>query len=269
MSDAIPLEAFDAPAHIARVSLHVRDMAAVTAFYHDVLGLVATMDEERATLAAADGTILIELVAKPALKLAAPSAPGLFHTAFLLPTRRDLANWVAHAQRLGVRIEGASDHLVSEAIYLSDPEGNGIEVYVDRPRAAWARDGAMIKMATLPLDGASLMAEQDQDAGIWRFPAGARIGHVHLKVSDLALAEAFYRDSLGLTVMARYPGACFMGWGGYHHHIAINVWQSKGTDARPDTMAGLGTVVVAATGPVAWTGAADLTDPSGNHLTLA
>lgn len=180
--------------------------------------------------------------------------------------RRDLANWVAHAQKLGVRIEGASDHLVSEAIYLSDPEGNGIEVYFDRPRAAWLRDGAMIKMATLPLDGASLMAEQDANVTLWRFPEGGRIGHVHLKVSDLALAEAFYRDQLGLTVMARYPGASFMGWGGYHHHIAINVWHSKGAKSRPGGQTGLARISVSAADNAMWAGMERATDPSGNHL---
>lgn len=268
MSPTISLEALDAPAHISSVSLHVRDLASVTAFYRDVLGLVATETGACSTLGSADGTMLVELVSNPELKLADVTAPGLFHTAFVLPTRHDLANWLAHTQKLGIPLEGASDHLVSEAIYLSDPEGNGIEVYVDRPRASWARDGGMIKMATLPLDGPSLMAEQDMGAGDWRFPADGRIGHVHLKVTDLALAEAFYRDSLGLTVMARYPGASFMGWGGYHHHIAINVWQSKGAALRPGTMTGLGAVRIAASGSAPWTGATELSDPSGNHLIL-
>lgn len=266
MSAAITLEAFDAPAHIARVRLKVRDLNRVSAFYGDVLGLVANNDASHGTLAAADGTVLVELAAEPGLKLAPPAAPGLFHTAFLLPTRRDLANWLAHAQKLGVRLEGASDHLVSEAIYLSDPEGNGIEVYVDRARAAWPREGAMIKMATLPLDGAALMTEQDGGAANWRFPAEGRIGHVHLKVSDQALAEAFYRDQLGMAVMARYPGASFMGWGGYHHHIAVNVWQSRGAAPRPDSMAGLGHVSIIAAGAADWATAEEMTDPSGNHL---
>jgi catechol 2,3-dioxygenase len=268
MSAALSLEAFNAPAHIAGISLHVRDIEAVSAFYRDVIGLAPTLHGDHATLAAADGTALVRLVANPALAPASADAPGLFHTAFVLPTRADLANWLAHAQALGLRLEGASDHLVSEAIYLSDPEGNGIEVYVDRPRADWPRDAGMIRMATLPLDGASLMAERDSHAGAWHFPAMGRIGHVHLKVADLALAEAFYRDRLGLEVMARYPGATFMGWGGYHHHIAVNVWQSKGAATRPELTSGLGAVMIAATVPPAWSGATDLTDPSGNHISL-
>lgn len=266
MSAQSGLEALNAPAHIARVRLKVRDIDVVRAFYSDLLGLEPSAGTDRCTLSAADGTVLVELVAGRGLKPAVPAMPGLFHTAFLLPTRRDLANWAAHATRRGVRIEGASDHLVSEAIYLSDPEGNGIEVYVDRPRAQWPMEGALIKMATLPLDGASLMAEQDGGAAGWRFPAEGHIGHVHLKVVDLALAEAFYREHLGMTVMARYPGASFMGWGGYHHHIAVNVWQSK--DAAPDRTdaAGLDAVVVSGSAVGGLVTAGMLTDPSGNQL---
>ncbi len=264
MSESVTLEALNGPAHIGSVALHVRDLERVSAFYRDVLGLmIVAHSADAVSLAAADGTLLLELIGKSGLKPADPSAPGLFHTAFLLPTRRDLANWVAHAQALGVRIEGASDHLVSEAIYLTDPEGNGIEVYVDRPRALWGQDGSMVKMATLPLDGASLMAEQDTSAGAWRFPALGRIGHVHLKVGDLAAAEAFYRDRLGLTVMARYPGAAFLGWGGYHHHIAVNVWHSRGQPARTAGSAGLARVgLVMPDGQTH----GELTDPAGNRL---
>lgn len=264
MSNPKMLEALDGPAHIGSVSLNVRDLERATAFYRDVLGLTIAETSATATsLAASDGTVLLNLIPRPELKPANPSAPGLFHTAFLLPTRRDLANWVAHARSLGVMIEGASDHLVSEAIYLSDPEGNGIEIYVDRPRAQWGRDGAMVKMATAALDGASLMAEQDRAAGPWRFPAAGRVGHVHLKVGDLAAAEAFYRDQLGMTVMARYPGAAFMSWGGYHHHIAINVWHSKGAPARDGESAGLaGVGLVMPASAVRDT----LVDPSGNRL---
>lgn len=269
MTMARQLEALDAPAHIARVRLLVRDLARVTGFYRDVLGLLPTETGQGCSLAAADGTVLVELVANPKLENASPTSPGLFHAAFVLPARRDLANWVAHAQSLGVRIEGATDHLVSEAIYLSDPEGNGIEIYVDRPRATWPRDGEMIRMATLALNGALLMAEQEKTSSGWQFPAGGRIGHVHLRVNDLALAESFYREKLGLTVMARYPGASFLGWGGYHHHIAINVWQSKGAAASKIDEAGLAAVSIAATGASAWARPTNISDPSGNKLELA
>jgi catechol 2,3-dioxygenase len=194
----------------------------------------------------------------------------LFHTAFLLPERRDLADWVRHARRTSLAIEGASDHLVSEAIYLSDPEGNGIEIYMDRPRSSWKSDGTGVAMATLPLDGASLLAEP-ATAGPWRFPDAGRIGHVHLKVGDLAAAEAFYRAELGLDVMARYPGAVFLGWGGYHHHIALNVWASKGAPARTADLAGLAEIALTADGTAPWamTERPDRADPAGNRLLLS
>lgn len=254
------LEALRAPAHIGRITLNVRDAAAVGAFYRDVLGLELSPVPGGATLSTAGGARLIDLIsgAGPAR----PDAPGLFHTAFLMPSRRDLARWVTHARSLGTRIEGASDHLVSEAIYLSDPEGNGIEVYADRPRARWPMDGEKVKMATLPLDGASLLAEADGGAP-WLFPEAGRIGHVHLQVSELAAAEAFYGGQLGMTVMARYPGATFLGWGGYHHHLAVNVWRSKGAAPRPAGAAGLAQIDIVRTGDAPWQGEGPWRDPSG------
>ncbi|MCU0885293.1 MAG: VOC family protein [Beijerinckiaceae bacterium] len=264
------LEAFAAPAHVARVTLLVLDLARVARFYADALGLgISTVSDTHVTLTAGDATPLIELHRQAGLKPSGRATPGLFHTAFLLPERRDLAAWLRHAQRLGLAIEGASDHLVSEAIYLSDPEGNGIEIYVDRPRSAWKADGNGVAMATLPLDGASLLAEP-QMPGAWRFPDAGRIGHVHLKVGDLAAAEAFYRAELGLEVMARYPGAVFLGWGGYHHHIALNVWASKGATARTPDVAGLAEVGLASEGNPPWTmtGQPERADPAGNRLFL-
>ncbi len=189
--------------------------------------------------------------------------PGLFHIAFLLPSRADLAAWVAHAQALGAPIEGASDHLVSEAIYLSDPEGNGIEVYADRPRAGWRKEGDGVAMATLPLDGRGLMAELSAARDPWTFPAEGRIGHVHLRVGDLAEAEAFYRGALGMDVMARYPGAVFLSWGGYHHHLAVNVWRARGSGPRPARLAGLEEITLSGPGP-----ARSVTDPAGLRLRM-
>ena len=271
MSGASPvLEALDAPAHIGCVTLMVHRLDEVAGFYEKVIGLtVSTASAERVSLGTTDGTVLIRLVHAPDQPAAQARAPGLFHTAFLLPTRRDLANWMAHAHEFRVQIEGASDHLVSEAIYLSDPEGNGIEVYVDRKRADWPREAGMIKMATLPLDEASLVAERDVKASGWRFPAGGRVGHIHLKVGDLAAAEAFYVETLGLTVMARYPGASFMGWGGYHHHVAINVWQSRHAPRRENGTNGLAEFEIML--DTRRTPARPVTageDPSGNRFTI-
>lgn len=269
--DTTRLEAFAAPAHVARVTLQVRDLDRVARFYADALGLaVSARTDTHITLAAGDGTALLDLRLGTGLKAAGQATPGLFHTAFLLPERRDLADWVRHARRTSLAIEGASDHLVSEAVYLSDREGNGIEIYVDRLRSSWKPDGTGVAMATLPLDGASLLAEP-ATAGPWRFPDAGRIGHVHLKVGDLAAAEAFYRAELGLYVMARYPGAVFLGWGGYHHHIALNVWASKGAPARTADLAGLAEIALTADGTAPWamTGRPDRTDPAGNRLLLS
>ncbi len=266
------LEAQRSPAHIGAVHLNVRDLDSVAGFYETALGLHrGQIEPGRVSLATGDGTVLVELHQKPDLTPVDPAAPGLFHTAFLLPSRRDLANWLTHAQGIGLRIEGASDHLVSEAMYLSDPEGNGIEIYVDRPRESWPMEGSGVKMATLRLDGPSLMAEADTAPQPWTFPDSGRVGHIHLKVGDLATAESFYRDELGLTVMARYPGAVFMGWGGYHHHVAINVWASRGQPPRAAMTAGLDHFEIAATKDQAMDtrSSQTLTDPAGNRVTFA
>lgn len=256
------LEAFNSPVHIASVTLAVRDIALVGDFYARVLGLRrVNASDVQAQYAAIDGTVLLTLHARPDLPAAGRHQPGLFHIAWLLPSRAHLAHWVRHAQGLGVGLDGASDHLVSEAIYLSDPEGNGIEVYCDRPRSVWGRNGDGVAMATHPLDGASLLAEPSLDAP-WQFPPGAGIGHVHLKVGDLAAAERFYRQDLGMSVMVRYPGAVFLSWGGYHHHIAVNIWSSRG--APPLSGERLGLVAVGLGGETI--SLASAVDPAGNRI---
>jgi catechol 2,3-dioxygenase len=231
----VRLEAHDAPYHIGAVSLRVSDVARLTAFYRDAIGLqVISQDADEAVLGI-DGEPLVKLEAG-----AQPptSKAGLFHIAILLPSRRDLANWLAHAAQTGVRLEGASDHLVSEAIYLSDPEGNGIEIYRDRSRPEWPRREGAIAMATERLDLNALLAEAN-GAAYPGMPSGARMGHIHLRVGDTAQAEAFYRDALGFDLMVHYPGASFLASGGYHHHIGANVWQSRGAGPRKDGEAGL------------------------------
>ena len=231
-----------APLRIGRVRLRVRDLEAVSDFYQRVIGLaVIEQSAKRATLGA--GTVpLLELLADPAASPRNPRDAGLFHTAFLLPTRADLARWLAHAVKLGVKLQGASDHIVSEAIYLADPEGNGIEVYADRPPLGWRDTNGQIRIATEPLDAPGLLAA---GTGDWAgFPAGGIIGHVHLQVGDVGAAEAFYRDILGFQVTSHYPGASFFGSGGYHHHLAGNTWNSRGAGSRPDGATGLDAVEV-------------------------
>lgn len=217
-------EALDAPIHIGAVSLRVRDLAGLTAFYRDSIGLsVLSQDAERVVLGAG-GEPLVKLEAgaqRPS------SAAGLFHMAILLPSRRDLGNWLRHAAETGVGLEGASNHLVSEALYLSDPEGNGIEIYRDRSRPEWPRlDGGRLKMATERLDLDALLRDAD-DRAYAGMPEGTVMGHVHLRVGDVARAEGFYRDALGFEVTVHYPGASFMATGGYHHHVAANTAQPR------------------------------------------
>lgn len=227
-----------APLRIGTLRLKVRDLEAVSAFYQSVLGLrpVAT-GKGRITLGTG-GTPLLELVSDAKLAPLDPRQAGLFHTAFLMPTRADLARWVAHVAEARVPLQGASDHIVSEALYLADPEGNGIEVYADRPVSRWHGAGGEITMSTDPLDLQDLLqsAEGTEWSGL---PEGGSVGHVHLQVGDTADADRFYRDVLGLDIAARYPGASFYGSGGYHHQLAGNVWNSRRAGKRPEGMAGL------------------------------
>ena len=229
------LEAHRAPIHIGTVALTVNDLPAMTAFYRDAIGLDLIASGETSADLGIDGVVLVRLEAGAK---AATSAAGLFHLALLLPSRAGLADWLAHAATIRLPLEGASDHLVSEALYLSDPQGNGIEIYRDRPRADWPRDGEAIRMATERLDLQGLLA--DAPGLSWTgMPSGTRMGHIHLRVGDTAQAEAFYRDALGFDLMVRYPGASFLATGGYHHHIAGNVWGSRGAKLRGEGEAGL------------------------------
>lgn len=234
-SSLVRLDAHDAPYHIGAVSLRVRDLAGLTAFYRDAVGLqVISQQPDKAVLGiGGEPLVTLQAGARPPT-----SKAGLFHIAILLPSRRDLANWLAHAARTGVRLEGASDHLVSEAIYLSDPEGNGIEIYRDRSRPEWPRRDGAIAMATERLDLDALLAEAN-GAAYAGMPSGTGMGHIHLRVGDTAQAEGFYRDALGFDLMVHYPGASFLASGGYHHHIGANVWQSRGAGRRQDGEAGL------------------------------
>ncbi len=231
----VKLEALDAPFHIGAVTLRVDDVAGLTAFYRDSIGL--GLIEQGAGFAAlgVDGEVLVRLEQGGTR----PTSPaGLFHLAILLPSRADLADWTAHAATTRIPLEGASDHLVSEALYLSDPEGNGIEIYRDRPRADWPRRDGAIKMATDRLDLNALLAQARP--GVYAgMPSGTRMGHIHLCVGDTAEAERFYVGVLGFDLMVRYPGASFMASGGYHHHIAGNVWNSRGAVPRQAGQAGL------------------------------
>jgi catechol 2,3-dioxygenase len=227
--------AFRMPAslQLGAVSLQIADLARSLEYYQTVLGLrVLRRGERDATLAAhGDDTPLVYLHERRG------SAPvpmrgllGLYHFAILLPDRAALGRFIAHLAAIRERA-GASDHLVSEALYLRDPDGLGIEVYVDRPRDEWRSDAGQVRMATEPLDLAAVVAAAGGKP--WTgMPAGTRMGHVHLHVGDLEAASRFYHEALGLDRMVwSYPGALFLAAGGYHHHLGLNTWAGSG--ARP------------------------------------
>lgn len=242
--DAKPFDHTATPLRIGRVRLRVRDLGTVAGFYREVIGLSEwARGPEGVVLGSAEAP-LVELQHAPDARPQDPRDAGLFHIAFLLPDRAALGRWLAHAGARGVRLQGASDHIVSEALYLADPEGNGIEIYADRPASRWRDAGGAIRMATEPLDLPDLLAA---GTGDWAgFPAAGRLGHVHLQVGDTAAADRFHAGILGLEITARYPGASFYGSGGYHHHLAGNVWNSRGAGPRPAGAAGLAAVELAA-----------------------
>jgi catechol 2,3-dioxygenase len=237
---AAPTFATRTPLHIGRVGLAVRDLAHSLAFYRNVIGLDPMDEDGHGGRLGAGGTTLLQIEGRPQAAPDDPRGAGLFHTAFLMPTRRHLARWLAHALRAGVPMTGAADHGVSEAFYLDDPEGNGIEVYADRPPDTWRWQDGKVDMPTKPLDVDDLLREIEGEAPIQqRAPAGLRIGHVHLRVGDLAAAEAFYRDALGLDVTRHRDGASFLSSGRYHHHLGSNIWRSRGAGRREEDRAGL------------------------------
>jgi catechol 2,3-dioxygenase len=227
------------PAYVHHSHLVVRDLPMVSSWYQTIMGLTPIEKTASGEALGVAGRPLLTLTTEGNAAMAPRNAPGLFHTAFLVPDRTELGRWLAHIAHNNVPLQGASDHLVSEAIYLGDPEGNGIEVYRDRPRAEWnyIEDG-MVKMATLPLDLQALYDEAPKDK--WDGMAGGTaIGHIHLQVSDIPQANAFFRDVLGLDLMATYPGASFFASGKYHHHVGANTWNSRGAPKRQANMTGL------------------------------
>ncbi len=260
-----------APMEIGRVTLTVNNLDRTADFYTRALGLTKlSADNAQTTLGAGDKA-LVTLIADPQARSRSPREAGLFHTAFLLPDRAALARWLHHAAATRLPLQGASDHKVSEAIYLADPEGNGIEIYVDRPRPHWTGPDGKIQMTTDPLDLDALAAAADAP---WSgAPEGTVVGHVHLQVGDVAQAQAFYSGTLGFPVTAHYPGAAFYGAGGYHHHLATNVWNSRGAGPRtPST--GLTSVEIRADSAALsaittqTNGKTTLSDPWGTQITL-
>lgn len=251
---------------ITDLRLRVRHLEEILGFYRDVLGLrVLAREPGTARLAAADsGPALIELVESPEAPVSPPGAVGLFHVAFLVPDRPALGDAFRHLHEAGWPLQGAADHGVSEALYTADPEGNGIEIYVDRPPELWprdGRDGEQVAMVTEPLPLAEIMSEAKGED----LSPETRIGHVHLRVADLADAERFFAGQLGLAVRQRsYPGALFFGADGYHHHIGANVW--GGRRLPPDGALGLDRFTLRFAGSAPREG--ELVSPEGLRIEL-
>ena len=232
----------DAATTLGPVALTVSELDRSRAFYERSIGLRATeLDDGTLALGVAGEKPLIELRGDTAAPRLNRRAPGLYHLAILMPTRLDLAFALARLAETRWPLDGASDHLVSEALYLSDPDGNGIEIYRDRPRTDWTYAGDQLQMSTLALDlndvlGELRVATELQAAA----PPGTTIGHVHLQVADIPEAEAFYHGVLGFDVSASgYPGALFVSAGGYHHHIGLNTWHSAGASRAAPGSVGL------------------------------
>jgi catechol 2,3-dioxygenase len=225
---------------VGPVHLTVSDLERTLGYYNDAIGL-ETLERGagRASLGSA-GRELVVVVEEPGAQPAVHNT-GLFHFALLVPQRSDLARWFAHSIRERVGLTGLSDHKVSEAIYLRDPDSHGIEIYADRPRSTW--EGRVAdSMATLPLDVESLLGELDdpETEPFERLADGTRMGHVHLQVAAVPEAVAFYRDALGMDMMAEYRAdAAFLSAGGYHHHVGVNTWNSAGAPPPPPGSAAL------------------------------
>ncbi len=214
---------------LGAVALTVADLTRSTEYYRAVIGLRVLAQAAGYAVLGAD-TPLVELHEEPGAAPAHPGHAGLYHLALLLPSRADLGRFVAHLIAGHTPVQGASDHLVSEAIYLQDPDGHGIEVYADRDPASWSWQDGQVSMDTRAADIAGIVASASTDTQWHGLPAGTVMGHVHLRVSDLSVARDFYSGMLGLDVVADLSrhGALFVSQGGYHHHFGLNVWQSRG-----------------------------------------
>lgn len=230
--------AIDPATTVGLVSLTVADLARSVDFYTQALGMVSLSQTNQTIILGTADTPLLLLKEQPGvLPWPTDRVTGLYHFAVLLPTRADLGLWLRHWLTQGYPFPGQGDHLVSEALYIRDPDEHGIEIYWDRPRNQWPRIKGQLQMASNPIDIRGLLTEGERTGKTWTdVPMGTRMGHVHLQVGDVAQARTFYHDILGFDIMVQMPTALFVSAGGYHHHLGLNTWHSRNaTPACTDT----------------------------------
>lgn len=259
--------ALTCPIHVAEVGLKAHDVEKVADYYRAILGLETVASPAGGVVLGAGGVRLLSIEPTPR---GAPQddtrQAGLFHTAFLMPTRADLGRWILHASENRLPVDGMADHLVSEAFYLTDPEGNGVEIYSDRPASSWGWDGDSVRMATDPLDVNAIVSALDDPAIRWNgAPELLRIGHVHLRVGDARAASDWWQSEVGLQQVTAMPSAAFLSSGRYHHHVGANNWQSRGAGPRDPNRSGLAYVTLAGSGIAT---ERELADPWGTRVRL-
>lgn len=228
---------------VGLLSLTVSDLARSLDFYTEGFGFEVLQRGDRDAVLGAGGKPLLLLTEESgasAWPRDRQSYTGLYHFAILLPTREDLGRWLRHWLEIGFPVPGQGDHIVSEALYLEDPDGHGIEIYRDRPRDTWTWEGGRIRMGTGPVDIQGLLNDAAAAGQSWTgLPAGTKLGHMHLQVGDIPQASAFYHKVLGFDIVAQMPSALFISAGGYHHHIGMNTWHSRGQGPAPDGIVNL------------------------------
>jgi catechol 2,3-dioxygenase len=227
----------DPSTRVGAVRLTIADLTRSVHFYQSHLGLTLHQQDGGTAWLGAGGPHLLTLTQSPDAPRV-QGTTGLYHFAILVPSRADLARALRRLVETRTLMQGAADHGVSESLYLADPDGNGIEIYRDRPREQWPFPGGRLLMVTDPIDLDALLEEAD--AANAPLPSGTAMGHVHLRVAELRETEHFYVTVLGFELMQRFgPGALFVSAGGYHHHIGLNIWESAGAAAPPPGAVGL------------------------------
>lgn len=226
--------------YVGEVNINVTNLERSLEFYRDFMGLKVLEQTDKKAVLTVDGkTGMLTLIQPENAQSKERRTTGLYHFAILLPTRADLGSFLKHLiQTKNRQIQlGAADHLVSEALYFNDPDGNGIEIACDRPSSQWEWNGDQVNMATVQLDAEGLLAEADHE---WNgMPVDTLMGHIHLHVSYIEETEKFYTEALGFDIVTRFPGALFASTNGYHHHIGLNIWNGTGAKAPAKESAGL------------------------------